>query len=127
MRYERTVESETAFLTHLERMHRASKTMFTSYMLNSTKSFLPSVIDNLLKKEFFVGLSKIKTVEFPSGVINTEAKYNALKILSLLKQQTPVTQDVFTYDNTNTIESYFNVVKGSVPLVLLVCRTSTMR
>ena len=39
MCFQRTVESETAFLQYLERMHRAKRTMFTTRLLASTASF----------------------------------------------------------------------------------------
>ena len=58
----------------------------------------------------------IKTVDLSSFAIDTKERYRPLKILTILKQQSPFTQDVFTYDNTNTIEGNFNVVKGRVPL-----------
>ena len=51
MRYERSVVSETAFLNHLDRMHPSNKSMFSSHPPNSTESFFPSVIDNLLKRK----------------------------------------------------------------------------
>ena len=58
----------------------------------------------------------IKTVDLSSFAIDMKERYHALNTLTILNQQSPVTRDVFTSDNTNTIERYFHVVKGRVPL-----------
>ena len=115
MRYQRTKEAETEFLVFLERLHASKKTVFTSHLLGSTNSFLPSKIDPFLQRVDFVSLSQLKTLELSIFVTSTQEKRNALGVLHILKQQNPLSHDVFSYDNTNTIESYFNIIKGRIP------------
>mgnify|MGYP004540461739 CR=1 FL=1 len=45
---------------------------------------------------------------------NTALRQNAFRILTILLQQNPEPVNIFKLDNTNTIESYFNVIKGRI-------------
>ena len=115
MRFERSAESEEAFLAHLERAHRAKKTMFTTRLLASTASFLPSKIDHVLRRDDFPVLSKARSVNIMTCRADTPQRQNAIRILRRLQQLQPTTRDIFSCDNTNTIESHFNVIKGRIP------------
>ena len=63
----------------------------------------------------FGSLSQLKALDISDFDTSTQEKRNAISILHALKLQTPVTHAIFSYDNTNTIESYFNVIKGRIP------------
>ena len=89
--------------------------MFTTRLLNTLNSFLPSVVDPVLKRDCFAVLATIKDLDLSHFNTTTQAQRNAAKILADLQALHQTTRDIFTYDNTNTIESFFNVVKGRTP------------
>ena len=53
MRYTRTAESEAMFLDALKKLHLSKKTTFSTRLFNSVDSFLPSKIDQDLKRETY--------------------------------------------------------------------------
>ena len=53
MRFTRTEASERAFIDALERLHAAKKSMFTTQLMNSLDSFVPSRTNNALDVELF--------------------------------------------------------------------------
>ena len=115
MRYQRTAEAEAEFVSFLERVNRTRKTMFTTRLLNALNSFLPSVVDPVLKRDSFAVHATIKDLDLSRFNTNTQAQRNAAKILADLQALHQTTRDIFTYDKTNTIESFFNDVKGRTP------------
>ena len=115
MRYQRTAEAEAEFVSLLERVNRTRKTMFTTRLLNALNSFLPSAVDPVLKRDSFAVLATIKDLDLSHFNTNTQAQRNVAKIIADLQALNQTTRDIFTYDNTNTIESFFNVVKGRTP------------
>lgn len=115
MRFERTVEAERAFLDHIEGMRKSKASLFTSYLLNSLDSFLPSRIDHILRYDHYPALSKLKTLSTQSFCFDSEPKKRAMTLLFKLNSIGTFYEDVFKRDNTNTIESYFNVIKGRIP------------
>ena len=114
MRFKRTTEAEATFLAGLRRMDRLKKSAFTKHMLDATDSYIPSIVDPVLLpflEPLFI---------FPSGVVlsdiplATEQKKRAWRIVGMMRliDQTP--ESVFSIDNTNTVESYFSVIKGRI-------------
>ena len=73
------------------------------------------MVDQILKRDSFAILSTIKDPDISSFNTNTWAQQRAAKIIADLQALHPTTRDIFTYDNTSTIESFFNVVKGRTP------------
>ena len=114
MRFKRTAEAEAKFLGGLRRMDRIKNSAFTRHLLNATDSYLPSSVDPVLRpflEHLFV---------FPSGVVlgdiplTTEPKKRAWRTVGLMRRIDETPDSPFSIDNTNTVESYFNVIKGRI-------------
>ena len=54
--------------------------------------------------------------DLSSVVIDTPVKERVFNILDQMIHVLPFPRDVFSLDNTNTIEGYFNIIKKRVPL-----------
>ena len=124
MRFVRDETSERAFLETLERLHAAKRSMFTTHLMNSLDSFLPSRIKDALDIEVFPEINMFKNVTLPPGEamdVNSPVKERAAALLRVIVRAGPFCRDVFSLDNTNTIEGYFNTVKRRTPL-----KTSTL-
>ena len=115
MRSKRSPESENAFIEYIKGMHSSRASLFTTYLLNSLEAFLPSKIDAALRRERFKAVSLSRSVATSSFLIDTEPKKRAMSVLTIFNEESPLIDNVFKKDNTNTIESYFNVIKGRIP------------
>ena len=61
MRYARTEESERLFIDTLERLHAAKHSMFTTYLMTSLDTFVPSRIGDALDVSLFPSLTHCVT------------------------------------------------------------------
>ena len=111
MRFQRTPESEARFLEALERLHAARHSLFTTQLLRHVNSFLPSQLDPLLKRSKFSSLTRVRSLNFTNYHAENELKRRAFELLQQLANVKEAETDVFAVDNTNSIESHFNVVK----------------
>ena len=115
MRYARTGESEAKFMTTLNKVHNANRSTFTTHLVNSVDSFLPSRVDPFLKQQLFPELDDFKGLVLRGPFKQSPAVARVLKMVNvLLTVQAPET-DIFSLDNTNTIEGYFSTIKGRLP------------
>ena len=122
MRYQRTQAAEDAFIQALRRLHNSRKSLFTAELLNSLASFVPSAIDPVVRKVVFPALCSLHEFDVGRYAVNTDAKARAMALVNSLKAVDRVVVDVFSVDNTNVIEGYFNGIKGRMqtrPLTLL--------
>ena len=111
MRFTRTTESEEQFIDTLNRHHTSKRTVFTFHLVNSLDTFLPSKVDAVLKRPIFPELMAIDG-DVLANPVASDGVRRAVAILRRLLVVDRVFVDVFSIDNTNTIESFFNVVKG---------------
>ena len=114
MRFKRMTETEATFLARLRRTDRLKKSAFTKHLLDATDSYLPSVVDPVLRPlldPIFIFPSCVVLSDIP---LATEQKKRAWRIVGMMRliDQTP--ESVFSIDNTNTVESYFSVIKGRI-------------
>ena len=116
MRFTRTEASERAFIEALERLHAAKKSMFTTHLMNSLDSFIPSRVDSALDVELFPELNMLQNVTRSSTAIDSPAKARVSTLLGKFVHLGPLRRDVFSLDNTNTIDGYSNTVKRRTPL-----------
>ena len=121
MRFTRTEATERAFIDALERLHGAKRSMFTTQLLNSLDSFLPSRIQNALDIELFPEIIPLRELSLRSCVADNPMKERAATLLRHIVQAGHFHRDIFSRDNTNTIEGYFSTVKRRTPL-----KTSTL-
>ena len=122
MRYLRTPAAEGAFVQALQRLHKSRKSIFTAELLNSLASFVPSSINPVVRKAAFPALCLLKDFDVDGHVADTDAKARAMALVQCLKGVGSVDVDVFSVDNTNVVEGYFNGIKGRMranPLTLL--------
>ena len=111
MRSARTRETEEQFVDTVNRLHSSKRTVFTSHLVNTLHSFLPSKVDGVLKRPLFPELETIGG-DALSVVVSSDGVGRAVAILRRLLVVRGGFVDVFSLDNTNAIESFFNVVKG---------------
>ena len=114
MRSKRTPEAEAVFLAALQRVHAAKRTLFTTQLLHHVDSFLPSRLDHVLRRSKFPALSSAKMPAFISFEHVDLKHQRAAAILQWLAQVGDVQTDVLSFDNTNTVEGYFSVVKRRI-------------
>ena len=115
MRYKRTQSAEDEFVSVLRRLHNSRRSMFTTHLMNSLDTFLPSRIDPVVCVDVFPALSAARAMAFEAPPNPSHAQRRALTLLGLLRNVERVACDIFTHDNLNVIVSYFNVVKGRIP------------
>ena len=112
MRFKRTEEAEEQFISSLRKMHSAKKSVFTSQLLESVDTYLPSKVDPVLSQY----VSPMFT--FPECCVDglhpptTELETRAMWVINVLKKVDSKPASILSIDNTNTVESYFNVIKG---------------
>ena len=111
MRFQRTPETEARFLEALDRLHAARHSMFTTQLRRHVDAFLPSRLDPVLKQKMFPSLMRVRSLTLSNDQAENELKRRAFTILERLAQVEDTENDVFAVDNTNSIESHFNVVK----------------
>ena len=122
MRFKRTQEAEASFIQTLERINASRKTTFTTELLNSLNSFVPSAVDPILKKPTFPSLLALRGIDTSSFITDTPRKRRVVALVRCLQQAECPDADVFALDNTNAIEGYFNGIKRRMqvsPLTLL--------
>ena len=116
MRYNRTEESERAFIDALERLHSTKRSLFTTYLTTSLDTFVPSRIRDALDIELFPELDALRHFNTAHFVLDSETKTRTVRLLETLNNVGHLQRDVFSLDNTNTIEGYFKTVKSRTPL-----------
>ena len=116
MRFTRTQESERTFITSLESQHLAKRSLFTTRLLNTLEAFVPSKVDKVLDTDLFPELNPLHNFETSGVILDSPAKGFANALLHKLKTAGSFQRDVFTLDNTNSIEGYFHGVKSRIPL-----------
>ena len=116
MRYERTSDAEARFMTTLNKVHNAKKSMFTSHLINSVDSFLPSKVDPFLKQKTLPELEVFHSLDISGSLKQCSAIERVVAIVSIIKSIEIPETVVFTVDNTNTIESYFSMLKRRLQL-----------
>ena len=122
MRFKRTVEAEASFIQTLEKINASRKTAFSTELLNSLDSFVPSSLDPVLKKPKFPALLDLRGIDTGSCVPDTDRKRRVVALVNAIKQAECPDADVFALDNTNAIEGHFNGIKQRMrvsPLTLL--------
>ena len=122
MRYKRTQAAEEAFVQALRRLHKSRNSLFTAELINSLASFVPSALDPILRKTVFPALCSLLDFDVDKYAVNTDAKARAVALIKSLDAVDRVDVDVFSVDNTNVVEGYFNGIKGRMrtsPLTLL--------
>ena len=70
----------------------------------------------------FPELAALHCCDLQQTVANTAAKSHCFAIIEALRRVAPVETDIFSVDNTNAIEGFFNGIKGRMrhsPLTLL--------
>ena len=63
MRYARTEASELAFIDALERLHAAKRSLFTTQLVASLDTFVPSRIRGALDTELFPELGELRRLD----------------------------------------------------------------
>ena len=116
MRFTRTQEAEQAFVNSLESLHLAKRSLFTTRLLNTLEAFVPSKVDKILDIDMFPELNALHNFETIGVNFDAPAKRFAYALLDKLKNVGSFQRDVFTLDNTNSIEGYFHGVKSRIPL-----------
>ena len=107
MRYSRTRESETKFLEALNKVHALKRSLFTTHLLHSVDSFLPSKIDPFLKQKMIPELETFRDIDLTNLVRRGHVTNRVVEMISVLLS-VQVEPDIFTVDNTNTAEGYFS-------------------
>ena len=116
MRYTRTEESERAFINALERLHNTKHSMFTTHLMTSLDTFVPSLIRDALDIELFPELEVLGQFDTTRFVLDSTIKTRAARLLETLSSVGCLKRDLFSLDNTNTIEGYFKTIKSRTPL-----------
>ena len=114
MRYARTRESEATFMETLNRIHRAKSSTFTAHLINSVDSFLPSKVDPVIKRSLFPELARFRTMDLKGPFDCTQTTKRVLNVIDTLRCVGDVETDVFSLDNTNTVEGYFSMIKRRI-------------
>ena len=74
------------------------------------------------RKEVFQELATLDCCDLRRAVVNTAAKRRCFANIDALRRVAPFEKDIFSVDNTNAIEGFFNGIKGRTrhsPLTLL--------
>ena len=116
MRFTRTMASEEAFIVSLQRLHTSKRSSFTTRLLNTLEAFVPSKVDQVLDIDIFPVLNTLLNFETCGFNIDSPEKRNANTLLNKLKSLGSFQRDVFSLDNTNSIEGYFHTVKSRIPM-----------
>ena len=116
MRYSRSSESETKFMATLNKVHNTKRSTFTTHLVNSVDSFLPSKVDPFLRRKMLPELGVFSSFDLTGPFIRCRSVERVLFIVNGIMSVDAPEADVLTLDNTNTIESYFSTVKGKLPL-----------
>ena len=111
MRFQRTPESEARFLDALERVHAARHSLFTTQLRRHVDAFLPSRLDPVLKRRTFPSLMMARSLNLANFHAENALKQRDFTMIQRIAHVEDAETDVFAVDNTNSIESYFSVVK----------------
>ena len=111
MRYKRTGEAEAAFVEALHQVHAAKQSAFTTRLVSSLDTFLPSRIDPLFRHAVFLELLLAKSVDVGRGSGESSACHRARSIIGGLCCVAVDEVDVFSADKTNAIEGFFSMIK----------------
>ena len=111
MRRQRTAEAEESFVASLRQLHAVRRSNFTTSLLNALEAFLPSKADPFLKCPVFPSVHRLKSVDLSAFAPTTPAGLRAKQTLVELQSVADVFEDVFSRDNTNSIEGYFGIIK----------------
>ena len=84
--------------------------------MNTLEAFVPSKVDKVLNTDIFPELKALHDFKPFGVVLDCPAKEFANALLHKLKTVGSFQRDVFTLDNTNSIEGYFHGVKSRIPL-----------
>ena len=112
MRRKRTKEVEDDFVAALERLNETRKSLFTTELLNSLGSFVPSAVDPVLRKELFPALSTLRGFIEARPLSHSTTDCFVKSLVQRLIEVGRVDVDIFIRDNTNVIEGYFNGIKS---------------
>ena len=94
MRFTRTQESERAFLSSLESLHLAKRSLFTTRLLNTLDAFVPSKVDKVLDTDLFPELNPLRNFETSGVILDSPAKGFASALLHKLKTAGSFQRDV---------------------------------
>ena len=111
MRQQRTAEAEESFVASLRKLHATRRSNFTTSLLNAIDAFLPSKTDPFLKCPVFPSVHRLKSVDLSAFTPTTPTGLRAKQTLVELQSVADVFEDVFSRDNTNSIEGYFGIIK----------------
>ena len=115
MRSERSEESGRRFLSALRQRHETKPSAFTAQLLNAVESFLPPMVDDVLKARIFPQLGILETIDITAFDVVSVEERRAVSTLLALKRLPVFCHDVFSRDNTNAIECFFSVLKRRTP------------
>ena len=107
MRYERSEESGHRFLGALRERHETKPSVFTTQLLSTVESFLPPMVDGVLKAPIFPQLGVLETIDMEAFDVASVDEHRAFSTLLALKRLPVFCHDVFSRDNTNAIECFF--------------------
>ena len=116
MRFARTSESESKFLATLNKVYNTKKTLFTTHLVNSVNSFLPSIVDPFLKRKVLPELEAFHSIDLRGPFFHHKNVEHVLLIVNTIRSVEVPETDVFALDNNNTTESYFSMIKGRLQL-----------
>ena len=125
MRKQRTKEAEEAFIGALQQLHTSRRSNFTTSLINSLDAFIPSKTDPILKRKRFPSLARLKAVELAAFCPVTPLAVRAKQVLAELQSVPDIQEDVFSRDNTNSIEGYFSIIKRKLKRTRLHLLTSS--
>lgn len=111
MLFKRTKAAEDMFVETFERLNNSRKTLFTTELLNSLQSFVPSALDPVLRKPAFLSLVALQVMDIRCFKADTEQKRRALVLLRSLQRAECPDTNVFVLVNTHAIEGYLSGVK----------------
>ena len=111
MRYTRTAESEAMFLDALKKLHLSKKTTFSTRLFNSVDSFLPSKIDQDLKRETYPELDLFKTMDLNRPIKCCQSCDRVVELITAFSCVQVEEPAIFSLDDTNTVEGYFSLIK----------------
>ena len=112
MRYARTDESEAKFMATLNNVHGAKRSTFTTHLVNSVGSFLPSCVDPFLKRQMFPELNDFHALGLNGVSERSRTAERVLKMVNFLHTVQVPEPDISSLDNTHTIGGYFSLLKG---------------
>ena len=107
MRYTRTGEAEAKFLETLNKVHNTKRSTFTTHLINSVDSFLPSRVDPFLKQQTFPELEDFHRIVHKGPFKQNSAADRVWAMVNILRTVQAPEADIFSLDNTNAIERGF--------------------